>query len=168
MDDESNRESNTHNNKTTTLSYMLKDESRGKIAIRDNGKMKCPFCKIIVKNILIHFTRKIGCGEKIYLDNFLTIYEDFDEQRKRAKNREKTNKYNNKKRHENTEDFLNQNAKAAEKYKNRKKQENKDEFLKQNAKEVEKYQRGKKQNDLKAFKEDHNAAKKKYLMNVKD
>ena len=44
VDDESNRERNTHNIKTTTLSYMLKDESRGKIAIRDNGKMQCPFC----------------------------------------------------------------------------------------------------------------------------
>ena len=39
------------------LCYKLKDESKEYPITEVNGKMKCPFCETLVKNIQLHFNR---------------------------------------------------------------------------------------------------------------
>ena len=45
-----------------------------------DGKMECPFCKIVVKNVKLHFVKRIECGEKVDKDHFLP---NFDQHKKR-------------------------------------------------------------------------------------
>ena len=56
------------------LFYKLKNKSNIHKINNVEGKMECPFCKILVKNIKIHFERKIDCGNKINMAHFIQTY----------------------------------------------------------------------------------------------
>ena len=48
-------------------------------------KMECPICGDVVKNLQIHFEKKIKCGNKIDLDHFVVIYQIFKKQNQKIK-----------------------------------------------------------------------------------
>ena len=72
---------------TTQLCCRLKNGKQTNIVREDDGKMQCPICNDFLKNIKLHFTRKIECGAQIDLDNFLNIIQEFEQLRKKAKNK---------------------------------------------------------------------------------
>ena len=47
------------------LCYKLKNKAKEYPIGEVNGMMKCPFCPALVKNVKLHFTRNIKCGENI-------------------------------------------------------------------------------------------------------
>ena len=59
---------------STKLSYTLKDKKVADFIKVENGKMHCPICRNMVKNIKIHFTKIKTCGIKIEMQSFLEAY----------------------------------------------------------------------------------------------
>ena len=71
------------------LFYQLNGKSKN-YKIQDvEGKMKCPFCKTLVKNIKIHFERKLDCGNEINMAHFVQTFETYQKGRVKEANRMK-------------------------------------------------------------------------------
>ena len=63
--------------KIPNLTYKLKNKAKEFQIKETDGKMKCPFCRISIKNIKIHFQRHGNCGGKIDMEQFIPIHTDF-------------------------------------------------------------------------------------------
>ena len=57
------------------LTYQLKDGTEQHSIRKVGEKMECPLCKIAVKNVHLHFSRKADCGNKIDMNHFSNIFE---------------------------------------------------------------------------------------------
>ena len=63
--------------KVIDLCYRLKD-SPAEFPIKQlDGKMECPLCKIVVKNVNLHFERTLKCGNKIDRQHFSTNFHQY-------------------------------------------------------------------------------------------
>ena len=56
---------------TATLCYKLEQKQLTDCIKQVNGKFECPICKDKVKNVQIHFEKKLGCYEKIEKVHFI-------------------------------------------------------------------------------------------------
>ena len=69
------------------LCYRLKNNTK-ELPIRQiDGKMECPFCKIVVKNVSIHFERALQCGDKIDKNHFTTKFHQYKREIDKGKNK---------------------------------------------------------------------------------
>ena len=103
------------------LSYRLKGETEQHALKELEGKVDCPFCKIAVKNIHIHLSRKRECGDKIDMDHFSSTFENYKKNLKKVKNREAVNRYQNKQKETDPKSFKQKNLEAKNReHKNRK------------------------------------------------
>ena len=59
------------------LCYRLKNSKKNNNFKEEDGKIKCPFCRICIKNIQIHFQRKSECGAQIDMGHFNIVHEEF-------------------------------------------------------------------------------------------
>ena len=71
------------------LFYKLNNKSVNYKIKNVEGKMECPFCKLLVKNIKIHFERKQECGTKIDIDHFANIFEAYKKAKQKEQNKKK-------------------------------------------------------------------------------
>ena len=125
------------------ICYKLKN-SREENNIRAVGnKMECPFCQDKIKNLLIHFTRKLDCGDKINMGHFSKEFNDY------KKNLVKIRKL--KWKEKNLTSVKLGNLEATKKYQQKKKDADKDAFDKENLENVKKCQQKKKDADKDAF-----------------
>ena len=49
--------------------------------------MGCPICKEKVKNLFLHFKRKLNCGAQIDLEDFELAYQQFKKEKTTQQNR---------------------------------------------------------------------------------
>ena len=70
------------------LFYKLKNKSKSYKIRNVEGKMHCPFCKSLVKNIKIHFERRLDCGNQIDMAHFAQAFEAYAKMKKK-RNKEK-------------------------------------------------------------------------------
>ena len=79
------------------LCYRLKKITKQYIIKQSDGKMECPFCKIAVKNIKLHFDRNSECAQKIDMVHFSESYNDYkkmlDKNREQLKRNEQAKKH---------------------------------------------------------------------------
>ena len=59
------------------LCYKLRNKGKEFKIKEVEGKMQCPSCKIVVKNVQLHFSRKTDCGDKIDIKHFAQQYEKY-------------------------------------------------------------------------------------------
>ena len=67
------------------LSYRLKNKKKENAITEVNGKGICPFCQTLVKNINLHFSKKLDCESKIDKVHFKTIFADFTKRTREKK-----------------------------------------------------------------------------------
>ena len=72
---------------TDVLFYRMKNMSKEFPIKEVDGKMECPFCKTVVKNVKLHFEKKIDCGKEVDKEHFLLIFEQYKRRRDLEKNR---------------------------------------------------------------------------------
>ena len=113
--------------------------------------MECPFCRVIVKNVQLHFNRKIECGDKIDLDHFLQIFEKYRRQADKQYNKVANEKAQKKKKEANLEEFNLNNLEAVKKAQKKKKEVNLEAFNLSKLEGVEKAQKKKKRANPEAF-----------------
>ena len=56
------------------LCYKFKGKEKEHPVTELNGKMKCPICSALVKNIKLHFDRNVKCSAEIYHLDFKTNF----------------------------------------------------------------------------------------------
>jgi hypothetical protein len=54
--------------------------------------MECPFCRLAVKNLQLHFSRKVECGEKVDMNHFSNRFETYRKEMNKIRDREKKKK----------------------------------------------------------------------------
>ena len=69
------------------------------------GKFEWPIYKDKVKNVQIHFEKKLECGKKIDLEHFIKIHDEFKKLKRNFQNRIKVQKAQNKAKFENNRSF---------------------------------------------------------------
>jgi hypothetical protein len=99
--------------------------------------MECPFCRITVKNINLHFQRQPICGNKIDMVHFSNVHEQFRAQKERERNRIKAQNYKLRKKQADPESFK-LNESNANKRKREKQKETNPELLKLNQSNADK------------------------------
>ena len=128
------------------LTYKLKNKIKEYNIDQKDGKMICPFCKISMKNIRIHFERKPSCGNQIDMNHFLSINTKYIQEKRRKQVRIAVEKRRTKLREENIEKFKwNHNENKKRNYAKRK-AENPEQF-KQHHNEVNERSRAKKKKE---------------------
>ena len=122
------------------LCYRLKNKTK-EVPIKEvDGKMKCPICQIVAKNLQLHFKKKTGCSDKINLDHFVKIHEEYRKQKDKIRDRIKKQRS----KAANPESFNLARKTDNKNYRNKKKEANQEEFNLANIKAVEKSQKKKK------------------------
>ena len=91
--------------KIPNLTYKLKNKAKEFQIKETDGKMKCPFCGISIKNIKIYFQRHGNCGAKIDMDQFIPIHTNFLLQKRRDQIRLAVEKQRIKKQADDPEKF---------------------------------------------------------------
>ena len=81
------KENLNQNTNLNHLCYQLKNKSKESPIKVIGDKMECPFCKIVVKNMKIHFERKFECGNKVDIGHFSTIFVQYKKRNDQEKNR---------------------------------------------------------------------------------
>ena len=94
-----------------------------------DGKMECPICQIVTKNVQLHFQKKKGCSDKINLDHFVKTYEEYKKQNERIRKRINDKRFKNRQKESNTEDFNLANKAAVLKTRKKKKEANLKDFI---------------------------------------
>ena len=110
------------------LSYKLKSKELTHQIEEVEGKMKCPICTDIVKNIQKHFQKKRYCGSKIDQKHFLPLYEIFIKERRKYQQQRSKEKAKIK----NPEIFAEQNKASAKKSQDKSRAKNPEIFAEQN------------------------------------
>ena len=59
------------------LFYISKDSQEQVSIDRKGGKFECPFCKLYVKNLLIHFNRNMTCQQNVNMEEFQLSFENY-------------------------------------------------------------------------------------------
>ena len=84
-------------NTVEDLYYRLKNSKQNNNFKEIDGKIECPICRICIKNIQIHFQRKLECGAQIDMDHFNIAHEEF--RKENIKKRKTQLKANNRQKH---------------------------------------------------------------------
>ena len=83
------------------------------------GKMKCPICKAMVKNVNLHFQRRLECGNNVDMAHFQSNFQEYkkraDRRRWRKDANERKNNSRKKKIDADTEKYKKDNADAQKK-----------------------------------------------------
>ena len=80
--------------------------------------MECPICKVVIKHVKLHLSKTIKCSNNIDMDHFVMIFDEFTKQRKREKDRIKTQNMRKRKREESKESYLEEKEKNTERNRN--------------------------------------------------
>ena len=143
------------------LYYKLKNKPENH-AIKENaGKLECPLCKLLIKNVLLHFERKDACGKQIDMIHFSQEYARYKKDKDRKRNRENKQKSNQKQKQADPEGFKKRNLEAVKKSQNKQKQEDPTGFNKRNLEAAKKSQNKQKQKDPTSFNKRNLEATKK-------
>ena len=67
------------------LCYKLKNKKNIYYFKENDGKLKCPFCEVHLKNINLHFNKNPYCGSKIDGIHFKAIFVEFMKQKQKDK-----------------------------------------------------------------------------------
>ena len=98
------------------LCYRMKNNSQ-KIPIKeDAGKLECPICKLVVKNVHLHFERKKDCGKQIDMVHFSEEYERYKKAKDRKRIQENTKRTRQKQKQKDLTDFQRRQTEATIKY----------------------------------------------------
>jgi hypothetical protein len=107
LDNKGRKESTEKNQeqKINDLCYKLKNTKKEHPIQEVNGKMKCPLCSALVKNIQLHFDRNVKCSAKIDHLHFKKNFKEFSTQQKKEKERIKKQTQRNAKKTDNEESY---------------------------------------------------------------
>ena len=133
------------------LTYRLKNSENLNHIIEIEGKQECPFCRIKVKNVHLHFTRNIICGGKVDMEHFSKQFETYKKNKSKLDNQERQRKWAKKEKEANPQTFNKKQAARKENSRQRKKAIDLESFNKKNAEGVEKTRQKRKAADLESF-----------------
>jgi hypothetical protein len=139
------------------LCYKLKNKEKEYSIQEADGKMECPICRTLIKNVQLHFYRRIDCGDKVDMDHFTQIHEEYRKQNNRE--RDKIKKL--KQKEANPEAFKFNHNKAQQKTREKQKEANSEAFKLNVNKAQEKTRERQKEANTEAFKDKHNKAQQK-------
>ena len=80
------------------LFYKLKNKSKSYKIRNVEGKMHCHFCKSLVKNIKIHFERRLDCGNQIDMAHFAQAFEAYAKMKKKETKKRENQRARNKRK----------------------------------------------------------------------
>ena len=89
------------------LCYILKNEVKEFPIKNITGKMECPKCQSVVKNLLNHFEKNIKCGDLINMEHFRRLHEIYTKQKRRDQSRIKMQNLRARKMEESKESLQN-------------------------------------------------------------
>merc|ERR1740129_589430 len=99
----------------------------------EEGKVQCGTCGEAFARIISHLISNPNCAINLDLENFKTVWKKFKTEQRRKK-------YEEKRRTEDPEQYLKDQADRRKKYEEKKKAENPEEFLKNQAQRRKKYE----------------------------
>ena len=143
------------------LFYNLKKKDTRYSIKEVDGKMECPFCGILAKNVKNHFEKVIECGEKIDLKQFIQIYEEFAHAKRANQLRINTQKSEMKSKAENPETYNERKNKATKKSHAKSKDKNLKSFNAKINEATKKYEAKSKGKNLESFNSNNIKASKK-------
>ena len=165
LDKEMNCASKTNNGH---LYYRLMKALKDYPLTEADGKMKCPFCRIFVKNVRLHFERKPGCGNMIDMVHFIKGHEQWKIVKERERHRINAEKTRKKQKETNPELYKLKESAAFKKRRDNQKETN-PELLKQNESAASKKRRdNQKETNPELLKLNESAAFKKRRDNQKE
>ena len=159
------------------LCYKLINKDQKCHIKEEKGKMECPICRDMAKNMKNHFQKNDHCGNKIDLNHFSQLYEEFTKQRRRDQKLKSTEKIkqkdpksyrdkhnaavkkaNEKAKLENASNFKEQNKASAQKSKEKAQVRNPAVFKEQNKASAQKSKEKAKVRNPAVFKEQNKAS----------
>ena len=95
----------------------MKDKSKLNPVKEVDGKMECPFCKMKVKNLDLHFTRAVNCGKNIDREHFTQLFQKIKSMREKEMQRNRKQAHKEKQPRAKIEEHQRRKAKDLAKYK---------------------------------------------------
>ena len=145
------RKNSKQNTSFDNIYYRLKNKSKESPIKIIDGKMECPFCKILVKNMNIHFERKLECGNKVDTDHCSINFAQHKKLNDLEKHRIRQQKY----RQIDPDKY----KKDQEEARNRRKEQDLDKYRK----DQEEARKRRKEQDPEKYKKEQEIERKKYL-----
>jgi len=121
----------------------------------EEGKVQCGTCGEAFARIISHLISNPNCAINLDLENFKTVWKKFKTEQRRKK-------YEEKRRTEDPEQYLKDQADRRKKYEEKKKAENPEEFLKNQAQRRKKYEEKKRAENPLQFLKDRAERRKRY------
>ena len=90
------KQNSKHDTYIDNLCYRLRDTNKEFLIKEVDNKMECPFCKILVKNVKLHFEKKLECGNRIDKDHLSTKFEQYQKMNLRKQNQMRQQKFKEK------------------------------------------------------------------------
>ena len=146
-----NGSKNLEDCKLPTLCYRSKNEIRESPIKAVNGKMECPFCKLLTKNVHLHLKKMTGCSYNIDMDHFDENFKDYKKQIDRIKNVIKQRTFNMRQKEVNPESVKLAKHINNKNFRNKKKAVNLEQFKLDNKEAVMKTRKKKKETNLRDF-----------------
>ena len=143
------------------LCYKMKKTSQTNGIKEVGGKMECPFCKILVKNLHLHFERNGNCANNIDMTHFSQEYTRYKKMKDRKRILENTKRTQQRMKHEDPAAFNKRHAEASKKSQKKQKQQDPAGFSQKNTEAVKKAQRKQKLEDPADFSRRNTEAAKK-------
>ena len=147
------------------LCYKLKNARKTKIFRIADGKIECPFCGIFAKNVMLHFQRKEQCGEKLNMDHFLKIHDEYKKENERNKNRIRVQNCKNKKKETNPDAFRKNQNQEQQKKRDKQRASNLEAFKAHHNEEKQQSRDKQRASNPKAFKSGQNEEKQQSGIN---
>ena len=133
-----NKYNNNECNTIPQLCYKLKGQIMENVVKEENGNIKCPICEEMVKNLLLHFKRKLNCGTQIDLEHFELTYQQFKTETTKMKKRIAKQQERKRKREHSQESYENlKEIQAEEKRRHRERKRNESQELHVKMKEID-------------------------------
>ena len=152
---------------TATLCYKLEQKQLTHCIKQVNGKFECPICKDKVKNVQIHFEKKVGCGEKIDKVHFIKSHAEFRKQKRNYQNQIKGQKAKIIAKQTNPSYFIEKNKEAARKSQAKSKDKNKESYDNKHNEAARKAKAKSKCEDKESFNNKNNEANRKSQAKLK-
>ena len=142
---------------TAKLWYKLINKSSTYELIEMNGKFECPICKDNVKNVKMHFEKKLACGQKIDIDHFEPIHAEF----KKEKRNYQIQRSKAKSKDEDSQNFIKKRNAATQKSQAKSKDIDQQKFIEKRNTATQKSEAKSKDIDKQKFRNKKNTAKQK-------
>ena len=107
-----NEEGQLKDDNLNNIYFKYKNVSKEIIIEQADGKMQCPTCKDMVKNLNLHFLKRLECSNNIDLVHFQSNFEEYKKRRYKQDTKERKEKSRKKKIEEDPEQYRKNKAEA--------------------------------------------------------